>query len=134
MVSAPISLSTNIETAIDLPGLVTTTELTDSINVIVDVPAITAQMTISETTYVFSAITDVVTESGGTYYCGTNTETTYDVGANEKTCVMGALFTVTLPSSAPALYLCGDDLSASCVLKRITTSFVPGRKPIFVKV
>ena len=92
-------------------------------------------MTISEATYVFSAITDIVTkDSANTYYCGTNTETTFEAAADNSPCVMGALFTVTLPSSAPALYLCGDDLSASCVLKRITTSFVPERRLIFVKV
>ena len=134
MVSAPISLSTNIETAVDLPGLITTIEVTDFIKVIMHVPATTAQMTISEATYVFSVITDIVTKDGETYYCGTNTETTFEAGANNSPCVMGALFTVILPSSAPSIYLHGDSLSVSCVLKRITTSFVPERRLIFVKV
>ena len=122
MVSAPISLSTNIETAVDLPGLITTIEVTDSIKVIMHVPATTAQMTISEATYVFSAITDIVTKDGETYYCGTNTETTFEVGANNSPCVMCVLFTVILPSSAPSIYLHGDGPTTPFALEGVRTS------------
>ena len=56
-----------IETAVDLPGLTTTIEVSESSNVIVDVPATTVQMTIPEATYVFSAITDSVVKSDEKY-------------------------------------------------------------------
>ena len=58
-------------------------------------------MTIPEAIYVFNAITDIVTESVGTYYCGTNTETTFGADANNSPCVMGTIFTVTLFSLTP---------------------------------
>ena len=116
-----------IPTAVDIPGFTTTLVLTGSSDIIVDVPATTTQMTIPEATYVFSAITDIVAtfDNGNTYYCGTNTETTYDAGADQSPCVMGALFTVTLPSSVPALYLHGDGLVTSFALQGITTTFIP---------
>ena len=81
-------------------------------------------MTISEATYVFSAITDIVTkDSANTYYCGTNTETTFEAAADNSPCVMGALFTVTLPYSAPAFYVRGDGPTTSFALEGVTTSF-----------
>ena len=123
-----------VESAIVLPGLTTTIELTDSTNVIVDVPDTTTQMTIPEVTYVFSAITDAVTEDNGTKYCGTFTDQTLDAGDTGSPCVMGALFTVTLPSDVSALYLHDKGLTASFALQSITTSFVPKRRPTFVKV
>ena len=114
-----------IPTAVDIPGFTTTLVLTGSSDIIVDVPATTTQMIIPEATYVFNAITDVVTENGGTYYCGTNTETTYEAGANNSPCVMGTIFTVTLPSDVSALYLHGDGLTTSFALQGITTTFIP---------
>ena len=116
-----------IETAVNLPGFTATFAVTGSSNVIVDIPATTTQMTIPEATYVFSAITDTVATLGddGTYYCGTNTDATFAADANEKTCVMGTIFTVTLPSDASALYLHGPGLTISFALEGITTTFIP---------
>ena len=94
-----------IETAVDIPGFTTTLAVTGSSNVIVDVPATTVQMTIPEATYVFSAITDVVTDNGGTKYCGTFTDATFEDGANNSPCVVGTVFTVTLPSRCFCLVL-----------------------------
>ena len=123
-----------IETAVDIPGFTTTIVLTGSSDIIVDVPATTTQMTIPEATYVFSAITDIVTQGeGGTYYCGTNTETTYEAGADQKTCVMGTIFTVTLPSDVSALYLHGEGLTTSFALQGITTTFVPEQVITIIK-
>ena len=116
-----------IETAVDIPGFTTTIVLTGSSDIIVDVPATTTQMTIPEATYVFSAITASVAtfDNGNTYYCGTYTETTFDAGADNSPCVMGTIFTVTLPSDVSALYLHGEGLTTSFALQGITTTFVP---------
>ena len=114
-----------IETAVDIPGFTTTLTVTGSSNVIVNLPATTAQMTIPEATYVFSAVTDsVVTGEGATKYCGTFTDQTVD-GDQNSPCVMGALFTVTLPSDASALYLHATGLTTSFALQGITTTFIP---------
>ena len=122
-----------IETAVDIPGFTTTVAVTGSSNVIVDVPATTAQMTIPEATYVFSAITATVSkDSGNIYYCGTNTEKTLQA-ADGNTCVMGTIFTVTLPSDASALYLHAPGLTTSFALEGITTTFVPQQTITFVK-
>ena len=115
-----------IETAVDIPGFTTTLTVTGSSNIIVHIPATTAQMTIPEATYVFSAITDVVTQNGDNYYCGTFTDQrTYAAEASTKACIVGTTFTVTLPSDASALYLHGEGLTTSFALQGITTNFVP---------
>ena len=115
-----------IETAVNLPGLTTTIVVSSASNVIVDVPATTTQMTIPEATYVFSAITDVVvTGDGETKYCGTYTDQTLAEGETGSPCVMGAVFTVTLPSSANNLYLNAPGLTTSFALEGVTTTFVP---------
>ena len=114
-----------IETAVDIPGFTTTLSVTGSSNVIVDVLATTTQMTIPEATYVFSAITDVVTQDGDKYYCGTFTDQrAYGEAANTKACIVGTTFTVTLPYSAPALYSHGDGLTTSFALQGNTTTFI----------
>ena len=118
-----------IETAVDIPGFTTTLAVTGSSNVIVDVPATTVQMTIPSVKYVFSAITDSVVKSGdNTYYCGTFTDQTVKDAADGNTgkpCVVGTIFTVTLPSDASALYLHAPGLTTSFALEGITTTFVP---------
>ena len=121
-----------IETAVDIPGFTTTLTVTGSSNVIVNIPATTAQMTIPEATYVFSAITDVVT-GDQTKYCGTFTDQTLDNGDTGSPCVMGALFTVTLPSDASALYLHATGLTTSFALEGITTTFIPGQTITIIK-
>ena len=124
-----------IETAVDIPGFTTTIVLTGSSDIIVDVPATTTQMIIPEATYVFSAITDsVVTGEADTKYCGTFTDQTIDNAANTGSpCVMGALFTVTLPSDVSALYLHGEGLTTSFALQGITTTFVPEQVITIIK-
>ena len=78
-----------------------------------------------ETVLHFLTIDSVVTGSDQKYYCGTNTETTFEADADKKTCVVGAVFTVTLPYSAPAFYLHADGITTSFALDGITTTFVP---------
>ena len=123
-----------VETAVDIPGFTTTLAVTGSSNVIVHIPATTAQMTIPEATYVFSAITDVVSKgSDNTYYCGTNTDATFEDGANNSPCVVGTVFTVTLPSDASALYLHAPGLTTTFALEGITTTFVPEQTITIIK-
>ena len=121
-----------IETAVDIPGFTTTLAVTGSSNVIVDVPATTVQMTIPSVEYVFSVITDTITEGdGGSKYCG---DQTVDNGANAgNTCVRGTVFTVTLPSDASALYLHAPGLTTSFALEGITTTFVPEQTITIIK-
>ena len=123
-----------IETAVDIPGFTTTLTVTGSSNIIAQIPATTAQMTIPEATYVFSAITDVVTQNGDTYYCGTFTDQrTYAGDKNGSPCIVGTTFTVTLPSDASALYLHGEGLTTSFALQGITTTFLPEQTVTIVK-
>ena len=114
-----------IETAVDIPGFTTTLTVTGSTNVIVNIPATTAQMTIPSVEHVFSVITASASKVGDTYYCGTFTDQTLAASDSDKPCVVGTIFTVTLPSDASALYLHGDGLTTSFALQGITTTSVP---------
>ena len=105
-----------IEIAVNIPGFTTTLTVTGSSNIIVHIPATTSQMTIPEATYVFNAITDVVT-GDETKFCG---DQTLENGEAGNTCVMGTTFTVTLPSDVSTLYL----LTTSFVLQSNTTAFI----------
>ena len=111
-----------IETAVDIPGITTTLTVTGSTNVIVGVPETVTQMTIPSVEYVFSAITDTITEDGGSKYCGDQTLAAGDTGS---ACVMGTIFTVTLPSDASPLYLHLGGLTTSFAISGITTTFFP---------
>ena len=119
-----------IETAVDIPGITTTLTVTGSTNVIVGVPETVTQMTIPEATYMFSAITDTITEDNGTKYCG---DQTLADGAAGSTCVMGTIFTVTLPSDVSPLYLHLEGLTTSFAISGITTTFVPEQTITIVK-
>ena len=111
-----------IETAVDIPGITTTLTVTGSTNVIVGVPETVTQMTIPSVEYVFTAITDTITEDGGTKFCGDQTLAAGDAGS---TCVMGTIFTVTLPSDVSPLYLHLGGLTTSFAISGITTTIVP---------
>ena len=100
--------------------------MSEATNVIVSLPAVTTSLELSAETHVFSAITDsVVTDNGGTKYCGTFTDQTLDSGKNGNPCVVGTTFTVTLPASADNLYLHADGITTTIALQGITTTFIP---------
>ena len=84
-------------------------------NVIFDLSIVTIAMELSAETYAFTAVTNVQTVSGNSYYCGTFMEQTLIGGASGNPCVMGTTFTITLPASADDLYLqansIGTDIS-----------------------
>ena len=112
-----------IETAVDIPGFTTTLAVTGSSNVIVNIPATTAQMTIPSVEHVFSVITNTIGSDNGNKYCG---DQTVADGKTGQPCVMGTTFTVTLPSDASALYLHAPGLTTSFAISGITTTFIPG--------
>ena len=119
-----------VETAVDLPGLTTTIEATDSTNVILDLPEVTTTLEFTEEVYTFSMEAYVIstgdTASGQdsqSSYCGTQTT----AGASGSACVMSIITTVTLPTGAEAtnLYLVATGMTTEFTLPGITTTLSP---------
>ena len=117
-----------IETAVDLPGLVTTIVATDSTNIIIDLPEATTELEFTAETYTFTmeayTISTGDTNSGqddGSSYCGTQTTDS----ATGSACVMGITTTITLPTGTEGsnLYLVADGLTTAFTLPGITTTF-----------
>ena len=111
-----------IETAIDLPGLTTTLTVTDSTNVIVQLPEVTTELEFTAESYVFSVTVDTI-DAATSSLCGT-----FDLGEDGNagdTCLPGITTTITLPSAATAseLYLNAPGLTTSFLLPGITTTF-----------
>ena len=125
-----------IETAFDLPGLVTTIEVTDSTVVLIELSETTTTLEFAAETYTFTmeayTISAGDTSSGqdaGSSYCGTQVMNS----ATESACVMDITTTVTLPTGAEGsnLYLIADGLTTALTLPGITTTFKSvGRKKI----
>ena len=112
-----------VETYVNLPGLTTTIRVSEATNVIVDPPAVTTSLEPSAETYAFTAVTDVQTVSGKSYYCGTFMEQTLIGGASGSPCVMGTTFTIILPTLAGDSYLHADGITTTIALPGITTTF-----------
>ena len=117
-----------IETAVDLPGLVTTIEVTDSTVVLVELPEATTTLEFTAETYTFTmeAYTISTGDAGsgqdaGSSYCGTQVMNS----ATDSACVMDITTTVTLPTGAEGsnLYLVADGLTTAFTLPGITTTF-----------
>ena len=114
-----------VETAVDLPGLTTTIEATDSTNIILDLPEVTTTLEFAEEVYTFSMEAYTISSSGGTSYCGTQSTD----GAENSACVMGITTTVVLPTGVPStnLYLVAAGTTTEFTLPGITTTLVPKR-------
>ena len=114
-----------VETAVDLPGLTTTIEATDSTNIILDLPEVTTTLEFSEEVYTFSMEAYTISASGGTSYCGTQSTN----GAENSACVMSITTTVVLPTGASStnLYLVAAGTTTEFTLPGITTTLVPKR-------
>ena len=112
-----------IETAVDLPALTTVIEVSESTNIIVDLPEVTTTLEFTAETYTFSMEAYTISSSGGTSYCGTQSTD----GAESSACVMSITTTVTLPTGADAtnLYLIAAGITTEFTLPGITTTFVP---------
>ena len=117
-----------VETAIDLPGLTTTIEVSESTNIIVDLPATTATREIYPETFEFTVDAAQINESDGIKFCGTDEAQIITeqwgpgVGAP---CIPGTTFAVTLPSQRRDFFLKADGLITTFTLPGITTTFVP---------
>ena len=98
----------------------------------VTLPEVVTSIDVPETSFEFSVARETLATVDGTdssYVCGTDTQTTYGGGGSgadtTKGCVVGTVFTLTLPTSADELYLHADGLTTSFQLAGITTTFVP---------
>ena len=125
-----------IETAVDLPGFTTTIEVTDSTNVIVQLPEVTTTRKIYPETFEFTVHADIIHGVNGIKFCGTDeaqilTEQ-WGPGIGNP-CIPGTTFAVTLPSQRRDLYLEADGLVTTFILPGITTTFVPEQTITFVK-
>ena len=123
-----------VETAVDLPGLTTTLTVTDSTNVIVQLPETSTELVFAQETYEFAFTYDTIstgnTELGQTAaskYCGTYMLT--GGGSEGELCVPALTTIVTLPSAATtsALYLYAPGVTTEFTLPGVTTTFVPER-------
>ena len=117
-----------IETAVDLPGLVTTIEVSDSTVVLVELPEATTTLEFTAETYTFTmeayTISTGDTNIGQTQassYCGTQVMNS----ATDSACVMDITTTITLPTGADAsnLYLHAAGLTTAFTLPGVTTTF-----------
>ena len=115
-----------IETAVDLPGLTTLIEVTESTNVIIDLPEVTTTLEIDPDTYSLTVMAYTISTGGDgqeakSSYCGTRVMN----GDTNSACVMSLTTTITLPTTAPVLYLNAPGLTTSFMLPGITTTFIP---------
>ena len=112
-----------IETAVDLPGLVTTIEVSDSTNVIIQLPEVTTDVTISEETYVFTWQTyQVGSAETDKSSCGPYSLTA-EAGQTSDYCVPGISTVITLPTSLNPLFLHATALVTAFTLPGITANF-----------
>ena len=113
-----------IETAVDLPGFTTTIEVTDTTNVIVQLPEVTTEVTIAEETYAFTWMTYSMSDDGKTS-CGPYTLSA-QAGQSNDLCVPGISTVITLPTGAAQsqLFLRAPGLTTEFTLPGITTTFL----------
>ena len=115
-----------VETAVDLPGLTTTLTVSDSTNVIVQLPAVSTEVTVTEETYEFTWMTyQVGGEDADKSSCGpyslSNT-----AGATSDYCVPGLTTVIVLPTGATQsqIFLHATALETAFTLPGITTTLV----------
>ena len=111
-----------IETAVDLPGFTTTIEVTDTTNVIVQLPEVTTEVTITEETYAFTWITYSMS-GDDKKACGAYTLTA-EANQSDDLCVPGITTTIVLPTAAmqSTLYLHATGITTAFTLPGITTA------------
>ena len=111
-----------VETAVALPGLTTTIEVSESTVVLIELPEVTTELAFTAESYVFSVTADTI-DAETSSMCGTFTLS--ENGETGSTCLPGITTTITLPSAATAseLYLYATGLTTSFALPGITTTF-----------
>ena len=114
-----------IETAVDLPGLTTTIEATDSTNVIVQLPEVTTEVVFAEETYAFTWQTYHISDDNSKNICGAYTLSTA-AAQSDDLCVPGISTVITLPTGATQsqVFLHATGLTTAFTLPGITTTFV----------
>ena len=117
-----------IETAVDLPGLTTTIEATDSTNVIVQLPEVTTEVVFTEETYAFTWQTYQISDDNSKNICGTYTLTA-SAASSDDLCVPGISTVITLPTGATQsqVFLHATGLTTAFTLPGIATTFVSCR-------
>ena len=115
-----------VETAVDLPGLTTTLTVSDSTNVIVQLPAVSTEVTVTEETYEFTWMTyQVGGDETDKSSCGTYT-LSQTAASTSDYCVPGLTTTIVLPTGATQsqVFLHATALETAFTLPGITTTFV----------
>ena len=115
-----------VETAIDLPGVTTVLEVSESTNVILDLSEATTEVTFTAESVEFT-FTTLTVDGDALSMCGTYSLTGGN-GAASDHCVPGFTTTITLPSAAAqsTVYLHATGLQTAFPLPGITTTFVRG--------
>ena len=115
-----------IETYVNLPGLTTTLTISDSTNVIVQLPAVSTEVIVTEETYEFTWQTyQVGTAETDKSSCGTYSLSN-TAGQTSAYCVPGLTTTIVLPTGATQsqVFLHATALETAFTLPGITTTFV----------
>ena len=112
-----------VETAIDLPGVTTVLEVSESTNVILDLPEATTEVTFTAESVEFT-FTTLTVGADALSMCGTYSLTGGNGSENDH-CVPGFTTTITLPSAAAqsTVYLHATGLQTAFTLPGITTTF-----------
>ena len=116
-----------VETALDLPGLTTLIEVSDSTSVAVTVPDITTTLEIPEETYELVITADTIHDVDGTKYCAASSVAAQSLAAGEtgSLCIPGISTVITLPTNAQVLYLNAPGVTTALGIPAATTTFVP---------
>ena len=116
-----------VETALDLPGLTTLIEVSESTSLAVTVPDVTTTLVIPEETYELTITADTIHVVDGTTYCGFNQDSSQSLAAGESNslCIPALSTVITLPTSAPVLYLNAPGVTTALGIPAATTTFVP---------
>ena len=114
-----------IETYVNLPGLTTTLTVSDSTNVIVQLPAVSTEVIVTEETYEFTWQTYQISDDNSKSICGTYTLTA-PAAQSDDLCVPGLTTTIVLPTGATQsqVFLHATALETAFTLPGITTTFV----------
>ena len=123
-----------IETAVDLPGLTTMLTVSDSTNVIVQLPAVSTEVTVTEETYEFTWQTYQITDENSKGFCGTYSLSNA-AGQTSDYCVPGLTTTIVLPTGATqsTVFLRAESLQTTFSLQGITTTLIPEQTITIVK-
>ena len=116
-----------VETAVDLPGLTTLIEVSESTSVAVTVPDVTTTLVIPEETYELTITADTIHSIDGTAYCGLSPDAAQSLAAGDASslCIPALSTVITLPTSAPVLYLNAPGVTTALGIPAATTTFVP---------